>query len=331
MKAEYQVDILTGFRPTANLHIGNYVGAIKPFMELQKTGQKSYLFIADLHALTDNEPEVIKKFIREIVGDYLALGLDPEKTTIYRQSAIGYETAFLMELLTRETMVAELLRVPTIKEKLKGNMKAENANALLLMYPVMMAADILLHRPRMVPVGDDQVAHLEVMREFARSFNKKYGDVFPMPEVKKIRSLRILALKGEGKMSKSSPAGAIFLTDDPKVAVKKIKSAETATEGEMTPSLESHITLAKELTNDVKIHLEIDRIIKDHRAGKQVMGEFKQLLADLVSNFFVRFQEKREGIMRQPGYIEDILREGKKRARESAEETLTLVREAMGL
>ena len=331
MKPSYHVDMLTGLRPTGNLHLGNYVGSIKPFVELQKEGVKSFVFVADLHALTDHEPAVIKKFTREVVADYLALGLDPEKNTIYTQSAIGYQTTFLMALLARETTVAELLRVPTIKDKLKGNARPETANALLLLYPVMMAADILLHRARLVPVGEDQVAHLEVMRELARSFNKKYGEVFPIPEPQKLRSLRILSLKGSGKMSKSSPAGAIFFTDDPKAVVKKIKTAETATEGVMTPSLESHVTLAKELTNDKKVHEEIDGIIKAHLAGKQVMGEFKTLLADLVSAFLVRFQEKRAMVIKDPGYIEDILRDGAEVARESAEETLLLVRKAMGI
>ena len=330
MRATYAVDMLTGVRPTGNLHVGNYVGAIKPFVELQQTGVRSFVFVADLHALTDHEPKEIKEFTREVVADYIALGLDPEKNVIYTQSAIGYQTTFLMALLARETTTAELLRVPTIKDKLKGA-RPETANALLLLYPVMMASDILLHRARRVPVGDDQTAHLEVMRELARGFNDKYGSVFPIPEAQKIRTFRILSLKGAGKMSKSIPEGSIFLTDDPKKVEKKIRTAETATEGTMTPSLESHMILAKELSPDKKTVIEINDIINAHLAGKQVMGDFKKLLADLISNFLISFQERRAGIIKKPGYIEDILSEGAKVARESAEETLSLVRKAMGI
>ncbi len=331
MHATYYADMLTGVRPTGNLHLGNYIGAIKPFVELQKTGVKSFVFVVDLHALTDHEPKDIHGFTREVVVDYIALGLDPEKNVIYRQSDIGYETTFLMTLLARETTVAELLRVPTIKDKLRSGARPETANALLLLYPVLMAADILLHRARRVPVGEDQMAHLEVMRELARSFNGKYGEVFPIPEGHKMKPLRILSLKGTGKMSKSTPEGAIFLTDDPKKVERKIKTAETATEGTMTPSLESHVILAKELAPDKKIIIEIEELINAHLAGKQVMGDFKKLLADLVSNFLIRFQERREGLAMKPGYIEDILHSGAKQARASAEETLDLVRRAMGL
>jgi tryptophanyl-tRNA synthetase len=328
MKATYEVDMLTGVRPTGNLHLGNYVGAIKPFIELQKTGVRSFVFVADLHALTDHEPKEIREFTREVVADYLALGLDPEKNIIYTQSSIGYETTFLMALLARETTVAELLRVPTIKDKLRRGARPETANALLLLYPVMMAADILLHRARRVPVGDDQVAHLEVMRRLARDFNEKYGEVFPIPEPEKLRSLRILSLKGAGKMSKSVPEGSIFLSDDPKKIEKKIKTAETATEGKMTPSLESHMILAKELAQNKNTLIEIDELINAHLAGKQVMGDFKKLLADLISDFLIRFQERRATVIKEPGYIEDILRSGATVARESAEKTLALVRRA---
>lgn len=329
MKKLHKVDLYTGIRPTGDLTLANYVGAVKPLLDLQKQGVKSLVFVADMHSLTDNEPSVANKFSREVVADYIALGLDPKMTDIYIQSAISYQVSYLTMLLARHASVAELLRVPTLKDKLKNNAQPETANALLLLYPVMMAADILLQRAKTVPVGEDQVAHMEVTRRLARDFNGKYGEVFPVPAVQQIKSLRILSLKGSGKMSKSVPEGAIFLTDSVAKAVKKIKSAETACEGEMSRSLESHIILAKELCDDKTIHAEIDSIISEHLAGKQVMGKFKSIFAEIVSKFLLEFQARRAEVVRDPKFIDDILEKGASIAQANAEETLSLVKAVM--
>ncbi|OHA83279.1 MAG: tryptophan--tRNA ligase [Candidatus Yonathbacteria bacterium RIFCSPLOWO2_01_FULL_47_33b] len=329
MKAEYKVELYTGIRPTGDLTIANYIGAVKPLVELQKQGAKSLVFVADMHSLTDNEPAVANKFCREVVADYLALGLDPNKTNIYIQSSIAYQVSYMTMLLARHTSVSELLRVPTLKDKLKNTEHPETANALLFLYPVMMAADILLQRAKSVPVGEDQLAHMEVVRRLARDFNARYGDVFPIPAVQQVKSLRILSLKGTGKMSKSVPGGAIFLTDDLAKVAKKIKSAETATEGVMTDSLQSHITLAKELCGDPAVHLNIDSIISEHLEGKQVMGVFKDLLATIVVDFLRQFQTRRAEIVKDPSYIDSILKEGASVALANAESTLDLVRSSM--
>lgn len=329
MKPEHKVELFTGIRPTGDLTIANYVGAIKPLLDLQKNGAKSLVFVADMHSLTDNEPSVAKKFCREVVADYLALGLDPDKTNIFIQSAIAYQVSYLMVLLSRHASVAELVRVPTLKDKLKGNANPETASALLLLYPVMMAADILLQRAKTVPVGDDQLAHMEVTRRLARDFNSKYGEVFPIPTVQQVKSLRILSLKGAGKMSKSAPEGALFLTDDMSRIKKKIRSAETAFEGKMSDSLQSHITLIKELTSDPSTHSQVDSVIKEHLAGKPVMGAFKEIFASVMSDFLAQFQAKRVEIIRDHQFIDDILKKGAEIARENAESTLGLVRDAM--
>lgn len=328
--ANVKVKIFTGVRPTGDLTVANYLGAVEPIVALQKSGLQPMVFVADLHALTDYEPKIISKYINEVTADYLALGIDPEQTTIFAQSQIASQVTILTSLLARHISVAELLRVPTLKDKLKSSAKPETANTLLLLYPVMMAADILLQRAEKVPVGEDQLAHLEVARELARRFNDKYGDVFPIPKASQIRSLRILSLKGEGKMSKSHPEGAIFLTDDPKLAAQKIKKAQTASEGVLSDSLQSHIILAKGLSQNEQEKEQIDELIKKHMKGASVMGEFKEVFAKIVVNFLSQFQEKRAKIMKDPDYISRILDKGAKIAKENADETLAIALKAMG-
>lgn len=325
-----EIKIFTGIRPTGDLTVANYLGAVEPIISLQKSGLRPMIFVADLHALTDYEPEIIQKYIKEVVADYIALGIDPEQTTIFVQSQIASNVTILMSLLARHMNVAELLRVPTLKDKLKINARPETANTLLLLYPVMMAADILLQRAIEIPVGEDQLAHIEVIRELARRFNGKYGNVFPIPKAHQIKSLRILSLKGDGKMSKSSPEGAIFLTDDPELAVKKIRKAQTASEGIMSDSLQSHILLAKGLSKEVEEKEKIDGLIEAHMKGSATMGEFKDVMAKIVKSFLEDFQENRRKVTENPNYILEILNNGAKIAKENANETLMLALKAMG-
>lgn len=309
--------------------VANYLGSVDYMLDLQNKGENPFVFVADLHGLTDKEPKLIKKFIPEIVADYIALGLDPKKSTIFLQSDIAGEVTYLMALLARLITSAELMRVPTIKDKLKANQGPENANALLLLYPVLMAADILLQRCEYVPVGEDQLAHLEVARLLARRFNDKYGDVLPVPKVYEVKSLRVLSLKGEGKMSKSIPDGAIFLTDDKEIVAKKIKRAETAFEGEMSAKLESHVLVAKSLAASDEDIEEIDDIIARHMKKEQVMGEFKNKFTDIVNVFLAKFQERRVEVVKDPDYVTKVLAAGAKKARENARETLAMINEKM--
>ena len=326
---KYKVEVLTGIRPTGDLTIANYLGAVVPVVELQAQGMSPVVFVADLHAITDNEPAMIRQYVHGVVADYIALGVDPKKSKIYLQSDIAGEVATFTAFLARHISVAELLRVPTLKDKLKTNANLETANALLLLYPVIMAADILLNRARKVPVGEDQLAHLEITRLLAQRFNKKYGETLPVPEVLQVKSLRLLSLKGEGKMSKTNPGGAIFLTDDPKTVANKIKSAETAFEGAMNDRLESHILIAKGLAKYDSEREEVDAIINAHKTGKPVMGQFKQILTYIVQNFLKEFQEKRAEITRDPSYISSVLEEGGETARENAIETLKEVKRVL--
>jgi len=324
-----KVEILTGIRPTGNLTLANYLGGVKPILDMQKKGKHPVLFVADLHAMTTNEPSDVKKYSHEVVADYLALGVDPDKTTIYLQSDIAGQTTTLMTFLARHISVADLLRVPTLKEKMKtdNEEKLKTANALLFLYPVMMAADILLQRAKSIPVGDDQVAHLEVSRKLAYRFNQRYGNIFPIPQLMQVKALRLLSLRGDGKMSKSNPSGAIFLTDSIKDATQKIQKAETAIEGKMTDRLESHILIAKELCKTKNELKQIDKLISQHKNSKQVMGQFKELMAQVVGDFLQDFQTKQAKI--KTAHVNSVLEAGAKIAQKNADETLHLVKKAL--
>jgi tryptophanyl-tRNA synthetase len=328
---QYKVELLTGIRPTGDLTVANYLGAVPPIVELQARGVSPVVFVADLHAITDKEPSAVRQHIHGVVADYIALGIDPQKTKIYLQSKIAGEVTTFTTFLARLVSVAELLRVPTLKDKLKNNVRPETANALLLLYPVMMAADILLNRAEKVAVGEDQLPHMEVTCLLARKFNKRYGELFPIPQVLQVKSLRILSLRGEGKMSKTNPSGAIFLTDDAKTVANKIKAAETAFQGVMNERLESHILIAKGLAKTRSERDEVDAIIEAHKSGKPVMSQFKQMLTRIVQNFTEEFQAKRAEITRDPSYISSVLEEGAKVARENAIETLDEARKVLGL
>lgn len=325
----YKVKVLTGVRPTGSLTVANYLGAVAPIIEFQNQGLSPVVFIANIHAITDREPSVVKQYIQEIVADYIALGIDPRKTKIYLQSEIAGELTTLTAFLARHISVAELLRVPTLKDKIKQNKRLETANALLFFYPVLMAADILLNKAERIPVGEDQLSHLEVTRLLARRFNKKYGEVFPIPKILQTKALRILSLKGIGKMSKTNPEGAIFLTDEFKVIARKIKSAETDFEGKMNERLQSHILVASGLTTDESRQEEINVLVKEHMTGKPVMGKFKQLFTNITQDFLREFQIRKSEILTDPSYISSVLAEGAKIARKNASETLREVKDAL--
>jgi len=322
-KQERRQVLVTGLRPSANLHIGNYLGAVKPMLTAIDAypDAEVFMFVADIHGLTDSTPEIVKKYRFEVVKDYLALGLNAKRVNLYIQSDIAGELSYLTLILARHTTFNDLMRVPTLKDKLKVNQDAGQANALLGYYPLLMAADVLIHKGTMVPVGEDQQAHLEKMREFGEKFNNEFSKVFPMPQPHAMKTLRILGIKGEGKMSKSHPEGAIFLTDSADVIKKKISRAETATEGEMTPSLESLLTVATEFGMD------ITEFKKEHMAGKQVIGGFKKALGERLAEFVAEFQTKRAKITDEE--VMRVIALGAVSAKLSAERTMQEALHAM--
>lgn len=328
-KFAWQTNVFTGIRPTGNLTVANFAGAVAPLLDLQKENKNPLVFVADMHAMTDREPKIAKKYATEVVIDYLALGLNPRKCNIFIQSSIGRQISLLTLYLMRHISTAELLRVPTLKDKLKSGQKEENANSLLTNYPVMMASDILIQKSIEVPVGKDQLPHIEVAKLLARRFNKQYGEIFPVPEAYHLKAVNILSLKGEGKMSKSKPEGAIFLTDSPEEALKKIKKAETAFAGKMTEKLESHLLLIKKMAKKKKEIEKAEKIIAEHLAGKQVMKDFKELFSEVVKNFLIDFQVRRKEIAEDGGYLASIINEGNAIAQVNAEKTLREVEKMM--
>jgi tryptophanyl-tRNA synthetase len=330
LKPAYAVEVFTGIRPTGALTIANYVGAIRPTLSLLEGGLKPVVFVADLHALTTHEPAEISGFTKEVILNYVALGLDPAKADIFVQSAIAPEVFELTSYLSRHITIAELLRVPTLKDKVSPTQREESATAFLALYPVMMAADILLQRARLIPVGDDQIAHIELTRKLAERFNRAYGPVFPEPEAMRMQeSARILGLQGNGKMGKSHPHEALFLTDSTDDVRTKIKHAKTGFAGEMNDVLHSHANLVKAIS-DKSTEIAVDELLTRHIKGEKVMGQFKALMFERVSSFLEDFQEKRAELLKRPELVSEALLRGNQNAHAVAQETIGQLRDALG-
>ncbi len=322
--------ILTGIRPTATLTIANLIGAVFPLLELQNLNQKSEIlvFVATMHGLTDHEAQQLK--VADIVKDYIALGLDPSKIIIFDQYGIRREVSLLKLYLERHITVSRATSVPTLKDKLKDGQTPEQATILLMTYPIMMAVDIFLQDVNLVSVGKDQFSHMEVARELADAFNKKYGNdkqVIVRPEtMNRDEPVNILSLIGEGKMSKSKPEGAIFLTDSPDDIKRKMKRAETAIERQTSEKLNSLIAIVKSISPQKGS--EIDELINQHLNGEKVMGKFKTLVADIIIDFTASFQKRREQISDEQ--VVEVLQKGISVARANANVVLERVEKAMG-
>lgn len=326
----YAIEVFTGIRPTGSLTVANYVGAVEPTLRLVESGLRPLVFVADLHGMTTHEPCELIPHTREVLIDYLALGMDPDRSDLFIQSAIAPEIFELMAYLMRHITISELLRVPTLKDKLKAGENEKQATAFLATYPLMMAADILIQRAHYIPVGEDQTSHIELTRHIAHRFNSRYGEVFPEPEAMKItETLKVLGLKGSGKMGKSSPDEAIFLTDSPDTVQTKVRQAKTAFAGEMSDALESHLCLGKALSVSNHERQAFDELKRRHLEGEGVMGSFKTLLTDVLNKFLEKFQTKRKHLLSDSGYLDAILEKGNMKARENARETLSFVRQAM--
>jgi tryptophanyl-tRNA synthetase len=328
----YKTDIFTGMRPTSGMSIANLIGAVQPILEIVKDESlgRPMVFVADLHSLTTNEPSESQLHVISFIKDYIAAGLDPKKIDLFIQSQIVDEVSKMTIYLSRLITVAELLRVPTLKEKLKHGQKETNANSLLAFYPVMMAADIILQGSQYVPVGKDQYVHLEVTCDLVKRFNKKYGNVLLEPKpLDSGEPVSILSLSGNGKkMGKSEPNGAILLDDDVSISLAKIKKAKTAFAGEMNEDLKSLKLIADYIsTNDQRA--EFESILQKHLDGQQVMGQFKTLLADVMKTFLEDFQEKKSKISDEE--VLEYVKLGKEKAQANAREILKEVENAMGM
>ena len=321
--------ILSGIKPTGQLTLGNYIGAINKFVKLQESGE-SFLFIADLHALTlPIEPEVLRTNSRDLAAFYLAAGLDPNKSNIFLQSDVSAH-AELAIILQNYLYMGELSRMTQFKDK-ASKMKEEAIGLGLFAYPVLMAADIVLYDSKVIPVGEDQVQHVELTRDLVKRFNNRYGDVLVMPraEVAKVGA-RIMSLSDPTKkMSKSDPKGDIYLKDDPAVMRKKIMSAVTDMEAhvhydpEKQPGISNLMTILSSLTG--KPFEEIEKEFE----GKGY-GDFKRAVADAVVNELEPLQQRAKQIV-ESGLVDKVLEQGAKRANEIASQVLARVQKAIGL
>lgn len=321
--------IVSGMQPTSRLHVGNYLGALKQFVELQDNGHTlPYFLIVDLHALTlPIGPKELQENTLDLAATYLAAGLDPHKSTIFIQSQV-LEHANLAWVLNCITPFGELERMTQFKDKsAKGG--AAGAGAGLFNYPTLMAADILLYKPTTVPVGDDQTQHLELTRVLARKFNKQYGKTFPEPKNYMLKPLRIMSLADPTKkMSKSDPKSCLFIDDEPKIIQEKIKKAVTATDGNgKSAGAENLLGLLAHFGS----RTNIARFNDMSRTGTLKFSELKEALAADIADHFAEFREKKKELLDRPEYLAEVLGEGARKARTVAHETLQEVKEKIGL
>lgn len=322
--------VFSGIRPSGDLHIGNYFGAIRQWVELQKT-HDCVFSIVDLHAITTPyQSENLQKNILELTIALLAAGLDPEKCILFIQSQVK-EHSELAWLLGTITPLGELKRMTQFKEKAKKHL--EYVNAGLLNYPLLMAADILLYKTDLVPVGIDQKQHIELTREIARKFNKTFGSVLKIPKVLlSEKGQKIMSLQNpKKKMSKTDdPAGCIGIFDTPEEIKEKIITAITDS-GKMIkcdpkrkPGISNLLTIYSLLSGKPIKNLE-----KDFK-GKGYQG-FKKNLASLLINSLETFRKKRKELLTREVYIREILNRGKNRAQTQAQATMQEIKTKMGL
>jgi len=322
--------VFSGIQPTGKLHIGNYLGAIKQWVELQEKNECVFC-IVDLHALTvPYDPKTLQDLILEKVIVYLASGINPEKSIIFVQSEVKEHTE-LAWLLNTITPLGDLNRMTQYKEKSKKFEK--NLNAGLLNYPILMAADILLYQTDLVPVGEDQKQHVELTRTIARKFNQKFGEVFKIPEVRLPKAgARIMSLQNPlRKMSKTDgPETYIGLFDEPEEIKAKIMGAVTDT-GKIVKYNEK---LKPGISNLLTIYsLFSDKSIKEIEKKFKGRGysDFKKSLAELLIDALESFRRKKKELLTREVYVKEILSQGKRRAEVIAQSTMQEVRKKMGL
>ena len=316
--------ILSGVQPSGKLHLGNYFGAVKQHIALQEEGDCFY-FIANYHALTTiQDAQELRDNTRDVALDYLALGLDPARAAYFRQSDVP-EVTELAWILGTVTNMGLLERAVSYKDKKE---KGIEASVGLFTYPVLMAADILIYRSHIVPVGKDQVQHLEMTQDMAGKFNRTYGPVFPIPNYRLDKGAKVPGTDGQ-KMSKSyGNTIDIFAEGKPlEKTVMGIKTDSTPLGQPLDPDKCNVFALFSLLASPE----EKATMAADYRAGKIGYGQAKKVLKARIEEYFAPFRDKRKELARDPGLVEDILQDGAKKARAEAEATMELVRAAVGL
>jgi len=319
--------VFTGFRPTGNQHIGNYFGTIQNCISLQDEYDCVYC-VVDVHALTTLEnTATLQEDIREMVLDWLAAGIDPRKSILFVQSHVP-QVMELHTLLGMLTPLSWLLRVPTFKEKAK--MQPQNVNYGLVGYPVLMTADIALYKGEIVPVGEDQLPHLELAREIVRRFNSLFGAVFPEPQAKLTSYPLILGLDGKEKMSKSA-GNHIEIAASPEETMERVKGAFTDP-ARVYRSDPGH----PDLCNVFALHgiftsSRVEEIASQCRSAGIGCTDCKKLLGENIVSFFAPFRDRRAELASRPGYVADVIGEGDRQAESIARETMKEVKEKMNL
>jgi tryptophanyl-tRNA synthetase len=324
--------VVSGIRSTGYLHLGNYFGAIHNYVKMQED-YNCYFFVADYHSLTTHpDPKDLKANVFRVAAENIASGLDPDKVALYAQSDIP-EIPELYLMLNMLAYKGELEKVPTFKDKVRLN--PDNVNAGLLTYPVLMAADILIHRAVKVPVGKDQEQHLEMARNFAQRFNNRYGELFPEPHVFRFdpNTVKIMSLDGNGKMSKSENVNAtIYLSDDDELIRKKIMKAKTdagptAHHMEM-PDYIQNIFQLLQLVADGAIY---QQYLDAYNKAEIRYGDLKKQLAEDMIRFISPIRERAAALQQDEDSLRKILKQGAEKGRERAAQTLDLARKAIGI
>ncbi len=318
--------ILTGVQPSGILHIGNYFGAISASVKLQEEADESFLFIADFHSLTVNpDPDALRERVKQVALDFLACGIDPEKTLFFRQSDVP-EVCELSWILNCITGVGLLERAHSYKDKIAKGFSPNNG---LFSYPVLMAADILLYKSTLVPVGKDQKQHLEITRDIAIRFNQMYGETLVVPDGYINTDVAVVPGLDGQKMSKSYN-NTIEIFGNPKAIRKKIMGMPTdckTLEEPKAPETCNVFALYKLFSTKA----QQEEMAERYRAGNYGYGHAKQALFDAYMDFFAPMRKRREELEADPGYVESVLKNSAEKAKSVAQKTLLQVQKAVGL
>ena len=339
--------LISGIQPTGRLHLGNYLGALKQFVELQNSGKYECLFfVADLHALTENpDAKDLSKNTIGLTADFLAAGLDPQKSIIFQQSRIE-SLQELKWILSTLTPVSELMRMTAFKEKVLQALKpeerekitkeefekiAEESNFGLAEYPVLMAADILIFGGQLVPVGNDQLQHLEFARMLVRKFNKKFGKTFMEPKAILTPTPRLMSLDDPSKkMSKSHLDGCLFIDDEPKIIEMKIKAAITDSGNEVKYDRENKPGISNLLDIMSSLSGKSTQEIEQSFSGKNY-SEIKKSIAKFVADYFAPFREKKSAWLKKTADLKKVLSSGSKKASEIADKKISEIKGKIGI
>ncbi len=331
MKKEKEI-VMSGIRPTGYLHLGNYFGAMRNYVKMQED-YECYFMVADLHSLTTHpDTKELKSNVHRVLAENIASGLDPDKAALYCQSHV-FQTSELYLYLNMLAYKGELEKTPTFKDKVRQH--PDNVNAGLLTYPVLMAADILIHRANYVPVGKDQEQHLEIARNYVNRFNHRYGEIFPEPYAYNFNHelVKVPSLDGTGKMSKSeNQMATLYLADEDDAIRKKIMKAKTdngpAEKNSIKPDYIENLFLLMKLVSSP----ETWQYFEEKFSNCSIRyGDMKKQLAEDMVKFISPIRQKVNDILKDEKYLQKVMKQGAEKSTANAEVTMKLVRNAMGL